>query len=210
MLEYFEKYKPDWLYEALPFVYVGSGLLTILALRNGVALFAGGMLIVAALTTLAMRAKVRLGLTMDGSAKEAGQPGTLMQISLGRAHECGHPQIDAQHRGLCATANALLDHVVSGGSVRAAEPLLVDLLIDLERHFADEEAIFLAHDRTLGERHAEAHRLLLDKAKGLVESCRGGQASIKDLVEFVAYDLVTQHIAKEDKVFLARFGKLKS
>lgn len=41
----FKSYKPEWLYEALPYLYVLAGLATIANLGNTLSLFSGGLLI---------------------------------------------------------------------------------------------------------------------------------------------------------------------
>ena len=41
MLGIFKTRKPKWLYESLPYVYIASGVLTFLLLRNAIAFFSG-------------------------------------------------------------------------------------------------------------------------------------------------------------------------
>lgn len=49
------RYQPKWLYEVLPYIYVASGLATILVLRNAMAVFSGLMLISAGAVVWFMR-----------------------------------------------------------------------------------------------------------------------------------------------------------
>lgn len=52
-------HKPDWLYEALPYVYILAGTATILNLGNTLSLFSGGLLISAGLFIWWMRRTAR-------------------------------------------------------------------------------------------------------------------------------------------------------
>ena len=51
--------KPEWLYRALPCIYVASGIATILVLRNKMAVFSGLMLISAGAIVWFMRTASR-------------------------------------------------------------------------------------------------------------------------------------------------------
>ena len=50
---------PRWLYVSLPYLYVATGLMTILALRNAVAVFSGLLLVSTAAIVWYMRAADR-------------------------------------------------------------------------------------------------------------------------------------------------------
>ncbi|HAL37025.1 MAG TPA: hypothetical protein DCP03_02450 [Polaromonas sp.] len=48
-------YKPMWLYERLPYLYVAAGGVTIATLENAISLFSGGLLIMAGVHVWKMR-----------------------------------------------------------------------------------------------------------------------------------------------------------
>lgn len=212
MRAWLRQHKPDWLYELLPFLYAGSGVLTILVLQNGISLLPGAMLMLAGGSVHAMRKRARVGATKPPATRRDErtqasdlQPSHLMQITLGAANECGHPTIDAQHRDLCATANVLLDAVMTESPPNKVRTLLNELEGDLENHFRTEETILAGIDPQHAEQHKVLHDELLAKARLIIEHCRLGKIDVKEIVDFVAYDFVTEHIAKEDQRY---FGKL--
>jgi hypothetical protein len=55
----FKSYKPEWLYEALPYLYVLAGVVTITNLGNTLSLFSGGLLISAGVFIWWMRRSAR-------------------------------------------------------------------------------------------------------------------------------------------------------
>ena len=57
----FDFHKPHWLYEALPYVYVASGIATIVNLGSALSVLSGGLLISAGVFIGWMRRGYRLG-----------------------------------------------------------------------------------------------------------------------------------------------------
>jgi hypothetical protein len=55
----FRSYKPEWLYEALPYLYVLAGIATIANLGNALSMFSGGLLISAGVFIWWMRRNSR-------------------------------------------------------------------------------------------------------------------------------------------------------
>lgn len=204
------KKKPVWMYELLPVIYGGAGMLTVVVLNNTMAYFAGLMLIAAAVTIGWMRASARFGLAENGPVRRSGSGKGLMRLSLGAENETGHALIDGQHRDLCATANALLDHVLHGGTANDAEPLLKELHDDLKQHFVDEERVIVECTGGIDPAHCDSHRELIGKLERLIGNCQRGSAGIKDVVAFVAVDLVAEHFAKLDRPFFASVRKTKA
>lgn len=214
MLAWLRQHKPDWLYELLPFLYAGSGILTIAVLQNGISLLPGAMLMLAGGSVHAMRKRARIGETKPPATRHDEktpasdlQPSHLMQITLGAANECGHPTIDAQHRDLCATANVLLDAVMNESPSINVRKLLDELESDLESHFKTEETILAGIDPQYAEQHKSVHDELLAKARLIIEHCRLGKIDVKEIVDFVAYDFVTEHIAREDQRYFGMVAK---
>lgn len=204
MLPILRKHKPNWFYEALPLLYAATGVATILTLQNLMAYFAGLVLIGAGASTVWMRATARFGLA-GAISLDKTPSGGFVRVALGPEQLSGHPVIDVQHADLCAIANTLLDHATRGGKPADAEPLLSELRDDLKRHFADEERLIAEYAPETYDRHVAAHHELMEKLRRLIDGCQSGRSSIKTIVEFVAVDLVTQHIAREDRSY---FDKL--
>ncbi|MCW5214064.1 hypothetical protein VU13_01875, partial [Desulfobulbus sp. US5] len=56
---YRDWYKPEWLYQSMPFLYISSGVLAIARLRNEMGLFSGGILIMTSAVVLSQRYSYR-------------------------------------------------------------------------------------------------------------------------------------------------------
>jgi hemerythrin-like metal-binding protein len=197
----FRGFLPEWLYKALPSLYVVSGLATLLVLRNAMGVFGGMMLISAGAVVWFMR---KPGGEADGyvprrenaRSKLAPRHG-FVQLVWKKEYECGHPVIDSQHRGLFATANALFDAIAINESAEEVEDLLEALLFDVQQHFETEEKVLAEGNLDEAGTHAALHRELLAKATTLANQYREGKAGAGGLISFVVYDLVGQHITKD-------------
>ncbi len=119
------------------------------------------------------------------------------------AYECGHPLIDAQHRGLFEIANRLLTAILSDHS-KDEVAMLIDLLVrDISQHFQDEEAIIEAAGFPGAPEHAVIHRQLVETAADLVARFHPGLLGVGELFEFLAQDVVAWHILGEDRKFFS-------
>jgi hemerythrin-like metal-binding protein len=211
MTEWFRQHKPDWVYNSLPYCYIFAGIGTMVLIANLTAVFAGSMLILAGVNVYMMRRQARKPIKdvatkfVEQIREEENDQG-LMHISLTRANESGHPVIDAQHRDLCATANAPLDAVMSGRPSAEIQPILTDLEKDLEVHFKTEEAVLAKIDPLHAAKHKQLHDDMLKKALHIIEHCRQGKMDVREIINFVAYEFV-EHISKEDKQFFAKIRK---
>lgn len=214
---------PDWLYQALPYLYSGTGVLTIYSLPNWIGVFSGAMLISAGVIVWLLRvryrryrrdARYRRGNPVAHDARyRHGNPVThdvrsvesgFVRLVWRTEYECGHPIIDAQHRGLFESGNALMNAVLEEQDKLDVELMLDELIAHVEKHFCDEEALLARAQHPIGKEHQEIHRRLLVRAKVLSESYHKGQLTPGDLFTFIANDVVAQHIIKEDRKFISR------
>jgi hemerythrin-like metal-binding protein len=193
--------RPDWLYEALPYLYVAIGLAVILALRGGIALFSGLTLITAGVVVAVLRMmhrRRRHRARLSSIART--MPGTsVMQAKLVWRNEylSGHSAIDAQHRRLFTTGNLLLDAVRTSQPKEDVESVLRKLVGEFDSHFRTEESILEASNHGLAEDHKQVHRELRRRASTLLATYYEGKASIDEVALFLTRDLVASHIAKE-------------
>lgn len=189
---------PDWLYKILPYFYLCAGVLTLVVLRNELGIFSGVTLISAGAIVWLLRGRSR---RESASIEEKAPAGGLVQISWNQSFECGHPIIDAQHRRLFGIANELIDAVLTKKPVQDVELLLDELVEHITGHFATEEGLLAKTGHPVSAEHQEIHRFLLAKAADLRDRHRTGQIIIGELVGFITYDVVTEHIINDDRKF---------
>lgn len=193
-------HKPRWLYEALPYLYLGGGALTLLGVRNWGAAISSLLLISAGGVVWKMRRDYRQGHSSGDAGgvrlREGGNP--LVEMVWRPAFEVGHEVIDRQHRRLFTIGNELINAIILRKPKDDIELTLDDLVNDIAEHFRTEEEILLALGRVVPELHLLTHQRLLAEIRALREKFHRGELQVGELVGFVAYDVIAQHIIKED------------
>lgn len=118
--------------------------------------------------------------------------------------ECGEPCIDAAHRALFEAVNELL---LSGADERDRGEIsasVVPLLAALRAHFAEEVAIMRKRGYDLVDQHEAEHTVLLKRAEEMLRRFGEGTVGVKDLVNFVVFELVSRHMLIDDPRFSHR------
>ncbi len=113
-----------------------------------------------------------------------------------------HPAIDQQHRELYRLANALLD-----AAPTEFETAFDKLLAHVEQHFTDEERVLHDHAYEALAEHCDSHRELIRNALALRRRGDEKTASMGELVDFLARDVVARHMLQEDRKFFGLFAK---
>lgn len=122
------------------------------------------------------------------------------------SYKSGEATIDGEHRRLFELANALIEAAFDRDENQAGFEVLLDqMLSHMERHFADEERILRQHSYSDLEDHIRAHRLLLEHALSLRERLLAGGVTTGELVNFIADEVVTQHMLRTDRLFYSLF-----
>ncbi|MDP2876177.1 MAG: diguanylate cyclase [Holophaga sp.] len=147
----------------------------------------------------------RVELSASGGNQDAIASG-LIRLVWREAAECGNAVIDAQHRALFEGANTLLSAVLDGKPKEAVGPLLEKLLGEIANHFRDEEDILRKAGFPFAESHGKCHTELVAKAMGLTERWERNELPLGELFSFLAYDVVAQHILREDRKFFPYVG----
>lgn len=204
-----KKQRFDKLYQALPLVYIGTGVLAMLVLRNMMAVASGILLIAVGVLEVARRRRDNRALeaaeTRSASRMHADREGpqtqALMQIAWRKSFECGHPTIDAEHRQLFEIGDTVINAVLKSKPRNHIEFLLDELTEHIQAHFKSEEAVLARTRYPLTQEHRAHHAALLEKAQGLRDSYRQGLMDVSELVGFIAYDVITEHIIHEDLKF---------
>ena len=130
----------------------------------------------------------------------------VVHLQWHEAYESGHPTIDSDHRELFDLANVLLQR--AGAAVEGPEAIAaLETLVDHIRvHFAQEEQILEERNYSHLTEHRRAHAGLLKRAAVLRERHIQGLASLGDLVEFLAQDVVARHMLSVDRAFFPLFS----
>jgi hemerythrin-like metal-binding protein len=197
---------PEWLYNALPYGYLSAGFLAEFLIPGYV-----GDLICIALVGLAIFIwilRYRYRKEFVHSEEHINTPSVLdthdlpehglIQLSWSTALECGHPVIDGQHRRLFGIANEAINLLLAKQPKEQEEPLLDKLVAHLEEHFSTEEAVLAeASDPTFAE-HCEHHQSLLAKAKAMRDRYHNDKIFTREMVDFLATEVISEHIMKED------------
>lgn len=190
---------PEGLYEALPYLYAAVGVLTIVVLRNEMAIFSGLTLLSAGIIVWRMRRKSRQAVqdTVLGAFDTPAGP-RMIQLSWSPALASGNPVIDEQHRRLFGIGNQIINTASSDRDKHQIEVLLDELIAAIEAHFCTEEAQLARIHHPLLAEHQGVHRRLLARAHDLRDGYVAGRVVTGDLVGFMVYDLVNMHVLKED------------
>jgi hemerythrin-like metal-binding protein len=193
-------YKPKWLYESLPHVYLTSGVLTVVWLRNPFAVLSGLLLVSAGAAVLRMRHRFRRAMAADvGEAAWDGRflvppESGLSQLAWRPQFEIGHPLIDEHHRELFARCNQLIDDIQTDKATGDIELRLYELLWAFEAHCEAEHKLLARAGDPLSDDEVDAYEGMLSDAKLLRERYHQGALTMAELVRFIAYEVLVEHV----------------
>ena len=204
-------YYPDWLYNSLPYIYFGVGFLTMMLLRDLLGLVCGLVLMSAGAAVWTLRYRYRQAFYQSEGhisvpeLSESGVPArALFQISWRNSFECGHPVIDGQHRRLFGLSNEVINAVLGKQVKGNVDSLMDELVGHITDHFCTQEAVLAKFKSPQLPSHKQQHQNLLRRAKELRERLQTGDPVAGELVSYIAYELITEHILKQDLQVSAR------
>ncbi len=125
----------------------------------------------------------------------------FVKLSWRPAYKCGNALIDDQHRTLFDAANKLLTAVLSDLPTDQVAALINILIRDVVQHFKDEEAIIMAAGFPDVVEHAALHSDLVERAVNLVSRFNDGTLALGELFQFLAHDVIAQHMLGADRKF---------
>ena len=208
---------PDLVYTALPHLYVCAGLLTIVLLRNGIAVFSTVAWFSAAAIVWVRRYRYRSPFEGSGGRidlptviDDDGPAEEVVQIYWQASFECGHAVIDAQHRRLWGLSDRLAKALMARESPGDIAWLLDDLVDRITDHFCTEEAVLAKVKHPICKEHQGVHRALLARTADLRDRHRRGEVPTAELVGFIVREVVADHIAKEAVEFSSLWSKRHS
>ena len=125
----------------------------------------------------------------------------LVRLVWQKKFESGDPVIDSQHQMLFDMTNQLLDAMFSKQSREAMLPFLSEILTRIRWHCREEERILAKLGYTEMQRLSTEHGWLIRKGTDLLLKFEAGTSSIGEVVEFLSYEVVYQHMLQSDKRF---------
>lgn len=201
------KSRPAGLYETLPYLYMGAGVLVALGLRNPWGLASGLLLVAAGALVWAMRRAHRQARSLrrpPTAATDTRAASRCVPLIWRQEYECGHALIDAQHRNLFALGNALLAAIIEKRPKIDLELQIDELIGALTDHFCAEETLLAQSASPLTRQHHEIHHRLLTLSKELSERYHRNELEADALFNFLADEVVAEHVVKEDLKAFAR------
>ncbi|HJV28361.1 MAG TPA: hypothetical protein VJ673_21975 [Aromatoleum sp.] len=184
-------YKPEWLYESLPHLYLTRGVLTIVWLRSPFAMLSGTLLMSTAAVMLRMRRRFRRAMAAQVFVPPDG---TLRQLAWHPQFEIGHAVIDEHHRALFARCNELIDEIQGDKAMSVIELRVYELLWAFEAHCEAEHGLLARVGAPLSDDEVDAYEGILSDAKLLRERYHEGALTMAELVRFVAYEVLFKHV----------------
>lgn len=125
----------------------------------------------------------------------------IVQLVWRPAYESGNSLIDTQHRSLLEHSNIILQSILDNEEISEIAILVDSLIIKIEQHFKDEEAIFQSAGYLDCSHHIALHARLLDRARKLSACFVSGRVRDSELLHFIMYEMVSQHILMEDRKY---------
>lgn len=195
----------------MPFAYGLLGLGAVLS-QNALAVLPGVVLLGAALYTGLARAMYRrafhaskgfITLPMWSRQGRSVAQANGIQIPWRRSYESGHPVVDAQHRRLFGMCNELSAMVAQNRPKAEVLRYARKLVLHLEQHFVTEEDARLNAHRPLSAVHRDNHQRLLAQANDLLGRMQVGAPVERELINFFAYTVIKDHVARESNMFTA-------
>ena len=113
----------------------------------------------------------------------------------------GNRLIDQQHQALFTLSNELFDAILSGKSKELISAMIGRLLVDVTRHFHDEEIILEKVMFPGLPEHITEHAKLLAKGVELSSHFEAGTLSVGEVFQFLAYDVVMIHMLGADREY---------
>ena len=192
----------DRLYDLIPLFYIGVGLITLSAMRSGLAILSGLALLSAGWLAwwLPLHDRREYDTRHKAGADRSDEPAP---IKWQKAYETGHPVIDTQHRRLFILGNALINAVASKLPHSDLEWLIDELIDYITRHFCAEESALTAINHPSFTEHQALHRALLDKAQQMHDRFHRSATISDEFLDFIAHEVIVDHICKEVVEFRA-------
>ena len=197
---------PAGLYDALPCFYVCAGLLAMIVLHNGLAVFMGLALVSAGGILGLLRYQCRRGIHQGAAGvnrpeirRQEAAVGGPVQISWRDAFDCGHPVIDEQRRRLFTLGSELINAVLMKQPRVQVERLIDELIERTIEHFRTKESVLAETNQPALKNHQEIHRALLARAATVRDHFLAGEIAASELVGFVSCEVMADYLLRDSQ-----------
>lgn len=118
------------------------------------------------------------------------------------AYQCGEETIDRQHEDIFLRCNSIV-HAVENGDVSCDKlpEMLARLIDELAVHFQYEESVLSRHGYPGLDTHSQQHQALIERARDLHRLAIARELPVAEMVSFIEWDWVAQHILTDDHEF---------
>ena len=123
--------------------------------------------------------------------------------------ECGHQQIDGQHKELVKQGDILIQMSLSNESYEKILHQLDIVLNHIVVHFDTEEQILKDIGFPGYETHATIHKNLVEQALQLKESYQKGQLKSSAFFSFIVDEIIIGHMLDQDRKFFSYIPSLE-
>ncbi|MBF0118178.1 MAG: diguanylate cyclase [Desulfobacterales bacterium] len=140
--------------------------------------------------------------------------GNLVQLVWKETFYSGNKIIDSQHRSLFQMFNEILEKtlyicpsmetskiIAETSMIEEISTMITRLIEDIKKHFQDEEIILEKAGFPNFKEHAAEHSKLMSKAFKISHDFKSSVLLVGDVFQFLAYDIITMHMFKEDIAF---------
>jgi diguanylate cyclase (GGDEF)-like protein/hemerythrin-like metal-binding protein/PAS domain S-box-containing protein len=138
-------------------------------------------------------------------SEPVSEPTSFARLVWKPEYACGHPAIDAEHHALFRSANRLIEYADSRDwTPHVFRAMLDELLSEVAAHFRHEEEILRECGYAQLPQHARLHQALLKHGDAVRLQAHGAGVSVANLIEFVAGEVIANHMLLADRDFFPR------
>lgn len=132
--------------------------------------------------------------------------GAFFQLVWNAEYACGEPLLDAEHQALFLIANLCIRTILEKSPHDAIVTTLQSLIDTTQSHFQTEEKVLAQYGYLDLPIHRKIHESLLFKGTQLAAHFEAGTTHGRQIIDFIAYDLVSSHILSSDREFFPLFN----
>ena len=123
----------------------------------------------------------------------------ILRLAWNESFAFGIPELDNEHHHLFELANRIIHGIENEQPKEATLLQMQDLLTEFSLHCQHEERDMASIGYPEREAHIVAHQQLMAQAEQMISNWRGEQATMGDLLSFMAHGVIARHILTADR-----------